>query len=204
MEDQWCCLCAFTWVRIRPSGIHRFGGRLDWSFGWSWLSMAQTGTRQLVHAMKYHGVPELGAALGQAMAEEWVAGQGSNPSLALPRWKVVPVPLHRRRQRRRGFNQSMQLALGWSEATGMEIAPALARTSAGTSSTRFNRKQRIGRPHVHYTWQGPLQVCEKETEGLIVMDDVVTTGSTLESMHCALRKNWAGPLAFVTLADAAK
>jgi predicted amidophosphoribosyltransferase len=202
MEQHWCCLCAFMWVRITHASTSRFDGRMDWAFGWSWLSMAQPFVRPLVHAMKYNGNPQLGAALGSAMAEEWVAGKNHISALPLDRWKVVPVPLHKRRKRKRGFNQSLQLALGWCKVTGMEIAPVLVRTHSDRSFTRFNRNERIARHRSRFAWDQTLPPPRAEVSGLIIMDDVVTTGSTLESLHHTLRRHWSGPLAYVTLADA--
>lgn len=202
-ERHWCMGCAFGWVRHASNGLQRFGGRLDWTFGWSWLTLQAQEQRSLVHALKYRGDPALGVHLGRWMAKEWRATP-SGSAVIDPQWMLVPVPLHRKRQRRRGYNQSAQLALGWSEETGMPIAPLCIRSRAGRSLTRYNRSQRMARRNNPFSWNDAAPPPTPTAQGLIVIDDVVTTGSTLESMHRTLRTNWSGPLAFITLADAAR
>lgn len=202
-ERFWCIPCGFHWSRHVQTAHWRFQGRVNWVHAWSWLKLQGKEERSLVHALKYGGNPQLGVALGEAMAEEWMSMNSPSQHMC-SQWSVVPVPLHPRRQRKRGYNQSMQLAMGWSRRTGMTIAPLCLRTRAGQSFTRFNRKQRMARGINPFSWKESAPLLAPEAQGLFLIDDVVTTGSTLESMHEALRKNWTGPMAFVTLADAAQ
>lgn len=201
-EQHWCSICAFSWLRQSPTGLNRFEHRMEWAFGWSWLAMAGHTERGLTHALKYSGDPSLGIALGMTMAQEWASAKRHVRHSATSSWIVVPVPLHPRRQRKRGYNQSMQLARGWSKHTGMSIASLCIRSDPGRSLTRSNRRQRMARKELPFSWQNKNALLPPATPGLIIIDDVVTTGSTLESMYCTLRKHWTGPVAFVTLADA--
>ena len=202
-ERFWCIPCGFSWCRHVQVAQRRFQDRLTWAHAWSWLTLQGEEERSLVHALKYGGSPQLGIDLGMAMAEEWVATTKTAQRLC-HHWSVVPVPLHPRRQRKRGYNQSMQLAIGWSHRTGMTIDPLCIRTDAGRSFTRFSRSQRMARRKNPFAWKETPSITPALVRGLIIMDDVVTTGSTLESMHDTLRKHWSGPLAFITLADAAQ
>lgn len=201
-ERFWCIPCTFVWTRHVQAGQNRFQGRLNWTFGWSWLNLRSVEEKTLVHDLKYGGNPLLGIELGWAMAKEWLAGNTDEFRIHAD-WSLVPVPLHPRRERRRGYNQSMQLALGWSQCTDMPVAPLCIRSHAGRSFTRYNRSQRIARGNNPFSWKDPASPLTPVSQGLIVIDDVVTTGSTLESMYGCLRNNWSGPLAFITLADAA-
>jgi len=198
-EINWCGLCEFSWVRHSGHAHCRFGERLDWRLQWSWLRLATPLERQLVHSLKYDGDASLGHALGARMAREFTMGQAPQDFKS---WSIVPVPLHRRRLRQRGYNQSMQLARGWSAVTGMQITPLLMRKNAGQSFTRFNRSQRIALHSVQFDWPETPSTMPENIPGCIIIDDVITTGSTLESMHHSLRRRWHGPLAFITLADA--
>ena len=201
-EPQWCSPCAFTWVRHAALPLERFGERIDWAFGWSWLSLGGAEERQLVHALKYGGDSRLGVALGRAMAREWSSHECPGRE-AEGHWSVVAVPLHRRRQRSRGYNQSELLARGWQTVTGMPMHPLLIRKHSGRSLTGFGRSQRVSNLDARFHWGCPPDEPMDTTGGLIIMDDVVTTGSTLEHAHHALRQHWQGPIGFVTLADAA-
>ena len=123
---------------------------------------------------------------------------------ALSGWVVVPVPLHKRKRRQRGFNQSEMLARGWSDATGMPVLNALVRPRSGGSLTRLGRHERIrdtaGRyipnPRLESGWSLAVQGC-------LLLDDVITTGSTLTACHQALTPIWSGPMGFLTMLDAA-
>ena len=202
-EQFWCIPCGFHWSRHVQTAHQRFQGRLSWAHTWSWLKLQGQEERSLAHTLKYGGNPQLGVALGVAIAEEWLA-MTRQAAIACRHWSLVPVPLHPRRQRKRGYNQSMQLAIGWSQRTGMSIVPVCIRTHAGRSFTGYNRRQRMARRNNPFSWKASAPPLAPETQGLILIDDIVTTGSTLESMHEALRENWSGPMAFVTLADAAR
>ena len=116
---------------------------------------------------------------------------------------MVAVPLHRRRQRRRGYNQSELLAKGWQTVTGMPMHPLLVRKHSGQSLTGFGRSQRLSSLEARYHWDSQTDEQLDTKGGLIIMDDVLTTGSTLEHAHHTLRQHWPGPIGFVTLADAA-
>ncbi len=199
-EEGWCMPCAFTWARIAISPLNRFGDRLEWSWADAWIKMTGQEERQLVHALKYGGDPRLGRLLGRTMALELQADQRTE---GLSDWAVVPIPLHSRRQRQRGYNQSECLAEGWNEVTGMPLIRLLRRAKAGRSLTGFGRHERIAEGCSRFQWSEPTDGMPHPLKGLLVMDDVITTGSTLEEAHRVLRAHWHGPLGFLTLMDAA-
>lgn len=180
----------------------RFHPLVDWTTGWSWLRNGPNKLEsQLVHQVKYGGDPRLAAALGHAMADEWEKGQQALDGL----WAVIPIPLHKRRQRQRGYNQSQALAEGWCQRTGMVQLHALVRPHSGRSLTRQHRRERIQNTRGLYAISPSFDLaCLQPLAGCLLLDDVVTTGSTLEAAHSALRVHWKGPIGFITLLDAAR
>lgn len=202
-ETGWCGPCCFTWVRQTHSPLERFNQPADWTFGHAWLRMKGQEERRLIHAVKYGGRANLGRELGRCMAEEclaagmpWKGGTGRQD------WGLVPIPLHPSRERKRGFNQSRQLALGWADRTGMPVLEWIRRPRSGRSLTRSGRKERRDRTQQVYAWNPPCRAHAGGLDGLILMDDVVTTGSTLEGAHAALRTQWDGPIGFIVALDA--
>lgn len=199
-EGELCGPCSFSLQRQCGVQPDRFDGRLDPTRSWSWLSPRSEGReRQVVHRLKYGGRSRLGPALGAAMAREAPPEMWPNPE----RWGVVPIPLHRRKHRQRGYNQSEGLAAGWCGILGMTQHPLLTRTQHRRSLTRMGRRERLDLMQDSYLpVSGAAEVAD-HFEGWILLDDVVTTGATMEAAWSALRTVWSGPIDLVTLLDAA-
>ena len=126
---------------------------------------------RLVRALKFRGDLAAGAALAQAMLA------GPRPSgLVTPPW-IVPVPLHRWRERRRGFNQAMELARPLARATGWRLVDGLRRIRRTPAQTRLHAGQRRRNLRGAFRWRGPALA----KQPLLLVDDVLTTGATLEA-----------------------
>lgn len=120
-------------------------------------------------------------------------------------WAVVPVPLHPRRERVRGYNQSRLLAKGWCSILDMPLLDLLVRTRSGTTLTKFSRHQRLSQTRGLYAPKPGISTDDLQPlKGVLLMDDVITTGATLEAAHQAVRQVWDGPVGFITLLDAAR
>lgn len=199
-EGEWCGPCAFSLRRNLAQPQHRFAGRLGPVRCWSWWAPGEEDAeRQAVHRLKYWGRARLGRALGRAMAMEAPLDLWPTPE----KWAVIPIPLHRRKQRQRGYNQSGLLTEGWCSVTGMVPAPLLVRTRHRASLTRLGRRDRLQSLANTYRFDASPSWNAKDWNGVILMDDVITTGATLEAAWTALRTAWDGPIDFVTLLDAA-
>ncbi len=130
--------------------------------------------RDIVHALKYDGRRSLARPLAAMMANE-------GADVLAGAHAVVPVPLHPSRRRERGFDQAMDL----SKALGSELCVALRRVRATQSQASLPAAKR------HRNVRGAFQVTRRaeSLRGAIVVlvDDVSTTGATLDACAVALK-----------------
>ena len=142
--------------------------------------------RRLVHALKYDRVRAVVPAMARAMA----------PLRELvPFDAALPVPLHRSRERRRGFNQAAVLveALAWPRATG-----ALVRRKKTESQVGMELHQRRSNVAGAFRYEGtPLTGLR-----LVLVDDVVTTGATTLECASVLREHGARSVSVISFARA--
>lgn len=134
--------------------------------------------RKILHELKYHGQYRIGIEMGRMFGRELKSTEFSRIDL------VHPVPLHPRRQRQRGYNQSALIARGIADVLKKPIEEKLIRRTQDTASQ--TRKSRYGR------WENvegifSVNVPEKlKDKHVLLVDDVVTTGATLEACASSL------------------
>ncbi len=132
---------------------------------------AHAETANILYELKYKNHPEIGEVMGRMMAKE-LMGSGLFEDIDM----IVPVPLAKKRERERGYNQSMQLAKGVSDVTGLPIADKVVRrTKFVGSQTRRGRWER--NENVEHVFE--LTDDSISGKHLLVIDDVVTTGATI-------------------------
>ena len=113
---------------------------------------------------------------------------------------IVPVPLHRERLRRRGFNQSLILARAIGQARHIEINPlVLARTRATVPQTQLRESERRENVRGAFTVVTPQRLAEKK---ILLVDDVYTSGATAEECAKTLSRGGAEIVDVFTLARA--
>jgi len=149
--------------------------------------------QKLLHALKYKGKSEVGILLGSMFGQEMLE-HGHLPEADL----IISVPLHKKKMKIRGYNQSDKLAEGFSNATNIPWSgSALERTRFTTTQTGKSKNER---------WEnvkGVFQVNENmEGKRVIIMDDVLTTGATLEACMEALKKAGCERFFILTIASA--
>lgn len=147
--------------------------------------MLDERTRGMIHALKYgrkiHLADELGRLAAGAFCDERLA-------VALEeKWPLVPVPLHRSRLAWRHFNQAEEIGRSISKRTGLRMLEGLSRVRATSAQTRLSRSQRLE------NLKGAFAVTKAAERwpskaGVVLVDDVLTTGSTIEACAKALRK----------------
>jgi len=149
--------------------------------------------RQAVHAFKYQGLCTLAVPLARMMSACWQCEP-------LPADVIVPVPLHRRRLRERGYNQAGLLAQVLCRESNLPLYEDwLVRAKATSPQVELDAWAR--RKNV----TGAFLCCQPEAvEGqrVLLIDDVCTTGSTLESCSLALRQAGARSVWAFTLGRA--
>ena len=149
----------------RPEAIPVFGFGLFDSYN-----------RELLHRFKYYGDRPTGEFLGRGLGN-LVASIKNQDS-----WDgVVPVPLHWTRKWSRGFNQSSILAGAVSKALGIPVLAALRRVKRTKDQTKLSRQKRPA--NVRGAFRAAKNV---EGKKLLLLDDVTTTGATLEECRRAL------------------
>jgi len=149
--------------------------------------------RELIHALKYRGGRAVAAALGGPMARAWEA-YGMRGEL------LIPVPLHPRRERKRGYNQALLLAQALSRHVGVPVAPHVLRRVRNTvSQTHLDLEGRRRNVADAFAVAAGLQL---EAYRVTLVDDVATTGATLNACAQALLQAKARAVEAFTLARA--
>lgn len=155
-------------------------------------------TLDLIHRLKYSREIHLARELG-SLATEAFHDPRLEPALK-DAWTLVPVPLHRSRLRHRHFNQAEEIARTLSARTGLPVVNALHRTRRTDTQTLLSRKQRMDnlRGAFSLNRHGNRWISNKPT-GALIVDDVLTTGSTVHECAKTLRKAGLKHVAVITV-----
>ena len=150
------------------------------------------GWQRAIHAYKYRPRPQLASGLVPPL-EAAVRRSGVNLNA------LTFVPLHPARRRERGFNQSERLAGGLGAKLALPVVDGLTRLRPTRPQVGLSYEERRHNVQDAFCWRGSLP----PPAGLGLVDDVATTGATLEAAAAALLAAGAGPAAFLVLAAAA-
>lgn len=153
-------------------------------------AVAYEGPAELaLQRFKYHGWKRLAEPLALLLAERLVV-----EGLAAP-WAVA-VPLHSTRLKQRGFNQSELLARELRRRLSLAEPPGLlVRTRATPPQVGHDRRWRLENVRDAFEWQG----FGLESRSILLIDDVCTTGATLDACATALRAGGSGPVMGVSV-----
>lgn len=177
------CFCLKCRLALAPSDMYllreneftdRFWGRLPLQSGAAlYYFTRKSPIQRALHQLKYHNKPDIGIKIGREFGLRLRQSEVFR-SVDL----ILPVPLHPRKERIRGYNQSMMFARGMAEA--MEIpasGTALIRNRFTASQTRKKRIERFENVEQVFSVKKPALL---EGKHLLLVDDVLTTGATLE------------------------
>ncbi|HYU31871.1 MAG TPA: ComF family protein [Thermoanaerobaculia bacterium] len=167
LPEEWRCAAC----RERPPAFDRLLAL--WSY--------EEPLDVVIQALKFRRLDYLGRHLGEAIAARWRDEMAAADL-------VVPVPLHWRRQLSRGYNQAERMARSLADCIGLPVLSALARRHATPPQTSLGREERRAnlRSAFRVRRAAPLR-----GRRLVLVDDVATTGATLEAAAAVLKKNGA-------------
>lgn len=173
-----------------------FWGRVQIENATAWFHFRKGSKyQQLIHFLKYKGLKELGFECGKRLGQS-LADSESFANIDA----IVPVPLHPKKLRKRGYNQSEWIAKGISEAMKKPVyAGNLYRKVHTSTQTKKSRLER---------WQNVEGIFAVKDAGaftgkhLLLVDDVATTGATLESCAVEVLKMEHTKVSIATLAYA--
>ena len=145
--------------------------------------------RDAVHALKYRNLRAASSTLGRLLGE-WLESNTVSGDV------LVPVPLHKRRLRDRGYNQSALLAKEVSKRAGLPVVEDwLVRTRDTPPQVSLSHQERLR--NVEGSFEYTVSV---RGQRIILVDDVVTTGSTMSACAVALKAGLAGSVWGLALA----
>ena len=178
----WCAVCA-AGVRQIPAGTLTgiplvAAGRLEGPL------------QQAIHSYKYRPRPQLASVLAEPLHGAIVAAGLSLPALAF-------VPLHPRRLRERGFNQAERLATELSRSLGVPLLSGLTRVRATPAQVGLSQAERRLNLEGAFQWTA----AQAPPSGIGLVDDVCTTGATLEAVARAISEAGGSIGAFLVLAQ---
>lgn len=156
-----------------------------------------SGYRQLLHQLKYKGRKDIAQDMGFMMGEE-LASDGFFDDIDL----IIPIPLHHKKKRSRGYNQSEEIGKGISRATGIPMKTScIERQRNNTSQTSKSAYERWENVSGIFAVNRPEQL---ENRHILLLDDVMTTGATITACADALNAIPGIRISVLTLALAGK
>lgn len=185
MDGIFCVKClsqlSFTQdhqIRDNPFEQH-FWGRVDISKGHAMLYLVPGGvTQRLIHQIKYHGRKNFAEIIGLWYGK-LILDANTGENLTLPYDMVIPVPLHWKKQKKRGYNQSDYFARGLAKALSIELSTHnLVRIKPTQTQTNKSRIERMDNMEDAFYVKSPGRL---RGRNVLLVDDVLTTGATLEA-----------------------
>lgn len=196
-ECQWALPRNTNLLIHNESQENKFWGKVKTGGIYSFLSFTKGGRVQnILHALKYHDQPDLGVFLGKlcgkALKERGLFTQADY---------LVPVPLHHSRQKERGFNQAERIATGIGEIMEIPVSNdfMIRNKSTRTQTRTGGRLSRYKNLKDVFAVNSEARALLK-SKTVILVDDVLTTGATLEVAASALWESGIKELYIVTLA----
>jgi ComF family protein len=151
--------------------------------------------QKILHACKYNNQPEVAIRLGAYMFAAW-----QKQLLQMQIDIVIPIPLHTSRKRQRGYNQSEELGKGLTQTGELLLnTTALKRIKKTQTQTKKGRISRWLNMQTVFEVQQPNEVKGKT---ILLLDDVITTGATVEACYLVLREAGAEKIYVAGLARA--
>ena len=199
------CFCLPCRTKLSPTEMHqhrenefteRFWGRLRLEGGAAMYHFTRKSPIQrALHQLKYQNQPQVGVKIGREFGRVLL----QSPVFRTVEG-ILPVPLHPRKERQRGYNQSAMLAQGLAEAMDLPVVTgALVRPLFTTTQTRKKRMERFENVGEVFAIRRSVDLRGRH---LLLVDDILTTGATLESCGQLLLSVPGTTLSMATIAIA--
>ena len=195
-------LCMGCKLKLPETGYHnhkenetsmRFAGRFQFEQATTFGYFTHDGLLQhLLHGLKYQGKKEIGLYLGRQLAlslqsADWIK------TLDI----IIPVPLHKKKKWKRGYNQSMLIAEGISNILQIpandNLLIRLKHTESQTQKSRAERLHNMEKAFGISDWS------KLKNKHILLVDDVLTTGATIEACALALLKEETIKISIATI-----
>jgi ComF family protein len=186
-RDPICLFCqsqlplTFHWNSLENDFTERLGSRIYYERGLALYYVQRNGrVKELVKFLKYKNRKDIGYWMGRQLGYR-IMGISSYFMADY----LIPVPLHTNKLKERGYNQSASIALGISSVIKVPLLEDnLYRVKESQSQTRMNRVERIANIESVFALRN-ASVLKNKT--IVLVDDVLTTGATLEACAGVLR-----------------
>lgn len=160
----------------------RFFGRVPLCATTALFRFQENGKIQkLIHALKYQNKPLIGIFAANLMGQE-ILNSDRFPPIDI----IIPVPLHPKKQRKRGYNQNTLFGQKLAEILSAEFCNTiLLKKNSNRTQTRQSRRDRWQNVQNSFYLKNPKKLTKKH---ILLIDDVITTGATLEACYKQLLK----------------
>ena len=180
----------------KNEAFHKFYGKIDIQYASAFLNFNKKGiVQELIHNLKYKGQEEIGSVLGNWYVEDLKKIQRHHSFDA-----IIPVPLHQKKLKERGYNQVATFGKALSE--GLNIAYEDSVLFRKKYSKTQSKKNLLGRTEDIETIFDVHVSDEHQNKHFLLIDDVITTGATLEACSRALLKIPGTKISIVCMAIA--
>ncbi|CAM3653655.1 ComF family protein [Flavobacterium chungbukense] len=187
-ENVFCTVCRHEMpltqyhLDSKNEAIKKFYGKVDIQFAATFLYFNKKGmVQELIHNLKYKGHEEIGTVLGN-----WYVEDLKEVCFELPFDAVIPVPLHKRKLKERGYNQVTNFGKAIAEGLGISFNETLLLRKVYSKTQ--SKKNLLGRSeNIESIFDVEFTKTDHNKHFLIV-DDVLTTGATIEACSRALLK----------------
>jgi ComF family protein len=202
-EEVLCMGCA---MQMPETGFHlmsgneaaqRLAGRVPFIHAVAFAHFTDDGLLQhLMHGLKYQHKKEIGTYLGKLLGQRLL-----ETGWCLEIDLIIPVPLHPKKEAARGYNQSMAIAEGIAQLTGWQVSgDILLRARETESQVKKWRDERVKNMEGAFIIKNAYALKNKH---ILLCDDVLTTGATLEACALALMKEETIKISIATIGIAA-